>query len=166
MKLLAALLVGASAVKGGYVEPPQAALSAEAAAMLQAINAYRAAGASCGGVAMPPAPPLAWDEALVRAAEVQARHMASIADVTHRGSDGSSVGQRVAAQGYAWRTTGENVAAGLDGMHATLAQWMASPGHCRNMMNPQFRDVAVARQDRLASTYRYYWAMVLGAKKL
>ena len=56
----------------------------------------------------------------------------------------------------------ENAAAGNDSVRATLAQWMGSPGHCRNMMGADFREVAVARKDNLSSTYRFYWIMVLG----
>lgn len=150
--------------KGGYVEPPAKPLSAAAEATLKQINAYRAAGANCGGQAMPPAPPLAWSEPLEKAAEVQVAHNARIGDVSHRGADGSSVGQRMTAAGFEWRAAGENAAAGNDSLRATLAQWMESPGHCRNMMGTDFKEVGVARQDNLSSTYRHYWIMVLGTK--
>ena len=53
------------------------------------------------------------------------------------------------------------MAAGNPTASATLAQWMNSPGHCRNIMNPAFSEVAVAQQDNPASTYKNYWAMVL-----
>lgn len=152
----------AAAVKGGYVEPPPRPLSPAAEATLRQINAYRAAGANCGGQAMPPAPPLAWSEALEKAAEVQVAHNARIGDVSHTGADGSSVGQRMTAAGFEWGAAGENAAAGNDSVPATLAQWMKSPGHCRNMMGAHFKQVAVARRDNLSSTYRFYWIMVLG----
>lgn len=139
----------------------QAAGSADE--LLARINAYRAAGARCGTETMPPAAPLAWNAALERAAAVQARQLARVDDVTHTGADGSNVSQRVSAQGYEWGRVGENVAAGKGSAAETLAQWMASPGHCRNLMGPQFEIVAVARQDRPGTTYKHYWVMVLAA---
>ena len=151
------------ATKGGYVEPPPPTpISAEAEATLRQINAYRAAGANCGGQSMPPAPPLVWSAALQKAAEVQVARNARIGDVSHTGADGSSVGQRITAAGFEWRAAGENAAAGNDSVRGTLAQWMGSPGHCRNMMGADFQQVAVARKDNLSSTYRFYWIMVLG----
>lgn len=149
--------------KGGYVEPPPPPpISPEAEATLRQINAYRAAGAHCGGQSMPPAPPLVWSAALQKAAEVQVAHNARIGDVSHTGADGSSVGQRITAAGFEWGAAGENAAAGNDSVRGTLAQWMGSPGHCRNIMGAQFRQVAVARKDNLSSAYRFYWIMVLG----
>ena len=154
----------ATQAKGGYVEPPPRALSAQAEAMLRQINAYRAAGASCGGQAMPPAPPLGWSGELEKAAEVQVAHNARIGDVSHAGADGSSVGQRVTAAGFEWRAVGENAAAGSDTIPGTLAQWMKSPGHCRNMMGAGYKEVAVARKDNLSSPFRFYWIMVLATR--
>ena len=129
---------------------------------LRQINAYRAQGANCGGLVMEPAAPLVWNDALGRAAQGHALHLARLGDLTHTGADGSSVGQRMTAQGFVWRAAGENAAAGLDSTSGTLAQWMSSPSHCRNMMGKQFRAVAVARMDNHSSTYKHYWVMVLG----
>ena len=39
---------------------------------------------------------------------------------------------------------------------------MASPGHCINIMNPSFVDVAVAGLHQPGSRYSHYWVMVLG----
>lgn len=132
---------------------------------LRQINAYRAQGANCGGLVMEPAAPLVWNDALGRAAQGQVQHLARLGDLTHTGADGSSVGQRMTAQGFVWRAAGENAAAGLDSVNGTLAQWMSSPGHCRNLMGKQFQAVAVARMDNHSSTYKHYWVMVLGTPK-
>lgn len=152
---------GSAAPKGGFVDEERKPLPAATEALLRQINALRAAGANCGGQVFPPAAALQWNDALERAAAVQARDMARAGDISHTGADGSSVGTRVTAQGYVWGHAGENVAAGNSTAGATLTQWMNSPGHCRNIMNAAFTDVAVARQDNLASTYKNYWAMVL-----
>ena len=150
-----------AAPKGGFIAAEPKPLPPATEALLRQINVLRAAGAQCGGQAFAPVAALQWNEALERAAAVQARDMARAGDISHTGADGSSVGTRVSAQGYVWGQAGENVAAGNSTAGATLSQWMNSPGHCRNIMNPGFTEVAVARQDNLASTYKNYWAMVL-----
>ncbi len=103
-----------------------------------------------------------WNDQLQRAAEVHVRDMArGGGSIGHTGSDGSTVALRTEGAGYRWTSVGENVAAGRATASATLAQWMASPGHCNNIMNPAFVDVAVAGQHQPASTYKHYWVMVL-----
>jgi uncharacterized protein YkwD len=154
---------GGVAAKGGFVEPDQKPLSTAAADILQRINAYRAAGATCGSSRMEPAGPLEWNEALQRAADVQVRDIAPQATVSHSGSDGSDVGTRVRRQGYEWGTVGENAAAGRSTAAATLEQWMGSPGHCGNMMGAEFRHVAVVGVQAPGTTYTHYWIMVLAA---
>ena len=158
----AARAVASKVVKGGYPLQERKPLSPANAPTLRQINAYRAQGANCGGVVMAPAEALVWNDALGRAAQEHAHYLARLGDITHTGADGSSVGQRMTAQGFVWGAAGENVAAGKDSAPGTLAQWMSSPGHCRNMMGKQFREVAVARQDNGGSTYKHYWVMVLG----
>jgi uncharacterized protein YkwD len=160
--LCAAAWAGEPVAKGGYVADDKPPLPREAQTTLQQINAYRARGATCGSRRMEPAPALEWNPLLQRAAEVQVRHMGRLGDVTHDGADGSSVGARVTREGYAWSTVGENVAAGRAQAAATLAQWMASPGHCSNLMNAAFREVAVVGLSA-GGAYGTYWVMVLAA---
>lgn len=165
-------------VKGGVVlEPPPAAaapatptaqpptrLPAATQALLEEINRRRAEGATCGAERKPPAPPMRWSDLLFRAADLHVRDMAPQrgGSISHTGSNGSSVGARVEAAGYRWSSVGENVAAGRPSASATLAQWMSSPGHCANIMNPGFVDVAVAGLHLPGTTYNHYWVMVLG----
>jgi len=133
-------------------------------ALLDEINQRRAAGATCGAERKEPAPPMRWSEVLLRAADAHVRDMAPQrgGSIGHTGSNGSNVGQRAEGAGYRWSSVGENVAAGRATASATLAQWMASPGHCSNIMNPRFVDVAVAGLHLPGTTYNHYWVMVLG----
>ena len=49
-------------------------------------------------------------------------------------------------------------------MASVVAAWMASPGHCANLMNNRFRDIGLACVSGTASnTYRTYWTLSLGA---
>lgn len=159
------------APKGGYVEPekppaaPPPPLSAEVQDTLRRINAYRAAGASCGSQRFEPAPPLAWNAQLEQAALAHARDMAGRRDMSHRGGDGSSMSDRVARVGYRWGSLGENVSAGYKSIPEGLEGWMKSPGHCSNIMGAQFREVGVGSAYASGDTYGWYRAMVLGTPR-
>lgn len=144
--------------------PAAAALPVATQALLDEINRRRAEGATCGAERRPPAPPMRWNALLFRAADLHVRDMAPQrgGSISHTGSNGSDVGARAEAAGYRWKSVGENVAAGRPTALATLAQWMASPGHCANIMNPGFVDVAVAGLHLPGTNYNHYWVMVLG----
>lgn len=134
--------------------------------LVRLVNERRAAGASCGTSGnFAAAPALAWDARLMAAAFAHSRDMAQNNWFSHTGSDGSTPSQRVSAAGYDWSTTGENIAAGQPTVAAVVQAWMASPGHCANIMNPAFRDFGVACATSSSSTYRIYWTMALGAPR-
>jgi uncharacterized protein YkwD len=134
---------------------------------LRLINAYRAAGASCGSRgSFAATTPLAWNAALTQASLVHADDMLAGNFFSHTGSDGSSAGDRATAAGYAWSAWGENIAAGQPTVAVVVAGWMASPGHCANLMQPAFRDIGMVCLNAAAgSKYRTYWAQLLGASR-
>jgi uncharacterized protein YkwD len=51
---------------------------------------------------------------------------------------------RVNATGYVWASLGENIAAGYAGIDSVVEGWMASEGHCANIMNPAFDEMGLA----------------------
>ena len=61
----------------------------------------------------------------------------------HRGSDGSQPKERVLRAGYESRLTGENIAFGPESAEEVVAGWLASPGHCANIMDARFADIGV-----------------------
>ncbi|MES3003654.1 MAG: CAP domain-containing protein [Pseudomonadota bacterium] len=133
-------------------------------AFIRQLRAARAAAHQCGNVSMQPAPPLAWSDALFSAA---ARHSADMARrdyFDHASPEGVRVGQRVTAEGYTWRGVGENIAGGDKSIDRVMAGWMRSPGHCKNIMQPEFTEVAVACVERPDSQWGTYWTMVLGRR--
>jgi uncharacterized protein YkwD len=129
--------------------------------LLQQINAARAVARSCGGTAMPAASPLAWNDRLFSAAARHSSDMAVNNYFSHTGLDGRSAAQRVAAEGYAWSWVGENIAAGQSSVSVVMGGWLASPGHCANIMRAEYRDVGVSCVQRSDSTYGHYWTMTL-----
>lgn len=132
--------------------------------MLARVNAYRAAGAVCGGVSYPAVGAVAWDAQLQQAATVHATDMAQNNFFSHTGSDGSTLRQRVPAAGYNYSTAGENIAAGQTSVQDVVDGWMNSPSHCANTMKAEFRDVGVSCMSSAASTYGVYWTLELGLR--
>ena len=58
---------------------------------------------------------------------------------------------------------GENIASGYRTVDAVMNGWIASPGHCANLMNAGFAEVGVACVPGVAgNTYATYWTMELG----
>ena len=131
--------------------------------ILDALNAARAVPRTCGTVAYPAAGPLRWQVQAEQAALVQAQYLQQNNLFTHTGAGGSSVGDRLSATGYVWQAVGENLAAGYTDFATVLQGWIASPGHCVNVMNGNYVDVGVVLvQGTSSNTYRTYWAMVSG----
>jgi uncharacterized protein YkwD len=61
---------------------------------------------------------------------------------------GADFAARISAVGFSWSTAGENIAAGYDTPAAVVSAWMASPGHCHNILTPNFVDVGTGVSDR------------------
>jgi uncharacterized protein YkwD len=129
---------------------------------LRLVNARRAAGASCRSNGnFPPAPPLRWQTQLAEAAYGHSRDMATRDYFSHTSQDGRSLSQRVSAVGYGWSALGENIAAGYGSVQAVVDGWMASDGHCANLMRSSYTEMALACARDEGSTYRLYWTQVL-----
>ena len=135
------------------------------AEVLQRVNALRAAGAVCGATPYAATGPLAWNAALLLAAKGHSADMAQKNYFSHTSQDGRNAGQRVTAAGYTWSSYGENIAAGQASVEQVMSGWANSPGHCQNLMNPSFKDVAVACVRNDAADYRLYWTMNLGRSR-
>ena len=62
--------------------------------------------------------------------------------VTHRDfTHGADFAARITAVGFRWSTVGENIATGFQTPTAVVNAWMASTGHCQNILNPSYRYV-------------------------
>lgn len=142
--------------------PGGCSLTAEELAMLEAVNAFRAEPRLCGASDYPAAEPLTWNCSLESAALKHSVDMASNDFVDHTGSDGSTFITRVNDTGYAWSTLGENIAAGYSSVDSVMAGWIESPGHCGNLMNPNFSNLGSAKYSNPSSRYGVYWTQVFG----
>ncbi len=69
--------------------------------------------------------------------------------VTHRDfSHGADFAARISAAGFDWSNVGENIATGFTTPASVVTAWMASKGHCQNILNPQYRYVGTGVSDR------------------
>lgn len=112
--------------------------------VLEQTNARRAEGATCDGEAFPPAPPLERDELLEVAARLHSLDMAQQRYFSHDSLDGRTFSDRIDATGFTGAPPiGENIAMGYTSVDEVMAGWMASPGHCRNIMNASYHVLGV-----------------------
>ena len=56
-------------------------------------------------------------------------------------SHGTNFAGRISAAGYVWRAAGENIATGFQTPRSVVNAWMASTGHCQNILNPTYGNV-------------------------
>lgn len=138
-------------------EQAQVVPQGEPREVLELVNQVRSEGRSCGSEGtFGPAPALGWNEKLGRAAARHANDMVSHDFLGHTGSDGSSAADRISAEGYEWSAIGENVAAGQSSPQEVVAGWLSSPGHCANIMSPDYLHMGIARAE--GGSYGIYWA--------
>lgn len=134
--------------------------AAVSARVLDLANRARSEARRCGRRKFEAAVPLVMSPLLAEAAMMHAQDMAGRDVLTHTGHDGSSVAARVTRTGYAWRAVAENVAAGQPDADAVVGEWLASPEHCSNLMDPRFTEMGVAYAVNEASKAGIYWTQV------
>ncbi|MEM9929918.1 MAG: CAP domain-containing protein [Bacteroidota bacterium] len=130
-----------------------ATFSALAITALDLVNETRQVGCLCGTQRMPPVGTLQLHPQLVTAAQVHADDQAAMQKMDHRGSDGSTVGSRLTHAGFSWRAVAVNVAWNYPNIEAVTQGWFDSPGHCRNLMNPDYTFFGIGERD-------LYWTQV------
>jgi uncharacterized protein YkwD len=73
---------------------------------------------------------------------------------------GSTLGERARDFGYEYWIVGENLAAGQRSPVEAMADWMSSPCHRENVLNPAFVELGVGL--RYGGDYGYYWVQEFG----
>lgn len=131
--------------------------------LLVQINRARTEARQCGDQAFAAAPSLSWNATLGSVAEAHSRAMANGNYFDHKDRDGHTPGDRAELAGYTGTAIGENIAAGLDSPQRVIEGWLASPGHCANLMNPQFRELGAAYAIDPKSDAGIYWTALFGA---
>ena len=73
---------------------------------------------------------------------------------------GSTLASRARAAGYEYWIVGENLAAGQTDPASVVSDWMNSPEHRENILNPAFTEMGVGI--RTGGDYGIYWVQELG----
>lgn len=131
------------------LDPPKPKPTPLSAAVIDLVNAERAAR----GLA-----PMVWDQRLELAAQRHSDDQAAMGRISHTGSDGSSLVERLARVGFSWRAAGENVALGQTSAASVMSAWMNSPGHRANILSGNTR---IGVGYAVAIDGRTYWTQVV-----
>ena len=149
---------------------------------LDVINEARSKSQNCGSRGVKAAvPALKWSDALYKASYQHSNDLAQTNTFSHTGSGkvsdkaaqalhsgkGSNVEERIEYAGYKnWRAYGENIAVGtvLEDVQEVIDGWIKSPGHCANLMSPNFTEVGMAHVLKSDSHYTHYWTQDFGKR--
>lgn len=104
--------------------------------------------------------PVAYNAKLDSAAQGHAQDMFANDYFSHDGLNGSDVGDRVTAAGYAWKYVAENIAQGQANENVAMNGWVKSAGHQANNINPVFEEFGLGRSGTGSNTR---WVLVLAA---
>jgi uncharacterized protein YkwD len=84
-------------------------------------------------------PALAANARLDSSAQEWSQSMVSNGEFSH----GSDFAARITQAGFAWSEAGENIATGFDTPAQVVQAWMASTGHCQNILAPYYSEIGV-----------------------
>lgn len=137
-------------------------LPSHEAAVVALVNQARAAGGDCGGNgSFAPSAPLTMHASLHCAARVHSKDMADRMYFDHTNPEGEDPFDRMARAGYgSFKTQGENIAMGTLTPADTVDGWLASDGHCANMLNPEYEQIGVGVYEGGS----FYWTQTFAAK--
>ena len=183
MIILSALFVGCgptdNSVTIAGVTNKQLDITVNQQELLDAINEARSVQRDCypnddsRGV-VGPSPKLYWSNELYASALEHSTDLALSDTFSHYGSgteyDITGNGkpsifyERIVANGYSnYYSVGENIAGGQRSVDEVMKAWLASPGHCENIMSTNYTEVGVALVTEADSTYGTYWTQNFGS---
>ncbi len=99
---------------------------------------------------------LTWSDAAATAARMHSEDMANQNYFSHYSLDGRTPGDRLSAQGIAWRSCSENICAGFDTGISAFDGWVNSAGHRSNMLSDYSTHMGVGFAYNGESYYRVY----------
>lgn len=114
-------------------------------------------------------PPLRRSAELDRAAQEHALDLLARGDYSHESLERATPGDRAVAAGYPTRLVGENLHEDRYTVDQTLGDWLRSPGHRRNLLDPGCTDLglglALGEGYGLdTNAYRVVWVQELGRR--
>ena len=151
---------------------------ADKASYLFLINKVRAVSRACGDKGnFPAVAAVTWSDKLYKVAFEHSQDLANSNTFSHDGSGSttdwsghalnkkSTMQDRVATYDYRWSRISENITAGTnrDTPNKAIKSWVASPGHCKNLMDSKVTQVGMARVKNENSEYTHYWTQNFGS---
>ena len=112
--------------------------------MLDAVNQLRSKGCYCGRRYMPAVPLLRWNDTLYMSAMNHAMEMHDFEFFCPLFQRWKNIGERLDGFEYPWQFAGENLGEGQTSFDEVLGDWLDSKSHCRMLMNPNMKEMAVA----------------------
>jgi uncharacterized protein YkwD len=106
--------------------------------------------------------PLKLNAALTDAAKGHSRDLAKWDRISHYGSDGSNPWDRVKRTGYKPRLAAENVGTGQVSFSEVLRGWKESPGHNKNLLLSDAREMGLALVQDPKTEFKSFWTLVIG----
>ena len=107
--------------------------------------------------------PLKLNTELTEAAKAHSRDLAKWDRISHYGSDGSNPWDRVKRTGFRARLAAENVGTGQISFDEVLRGWKESPGHNKNLLLTDARDMGLALVQDPKTEFKSFWTLVIGA---
>ena len=130
--------------------------------VLRLVNRERSLGRRCGNRYFAPVHSLHLSSILRQVAKAHSEEMARYSYLAHQGRNGSTPAQRARAGGYPTQgVVGENIASGPTTANEVVSGWLASPGHCENIMDGRFVEMGLAYAVNLTSQADIYWTQLL-----
>ena len=80
----------------------------------------------------------------------------------HVSPEGAGPTERAKAAGFLGKGVAENIAAGAITPEEAVAGWMTSPGHCGNIMMPNYKTTGVGYAYNPSVRYQHYWTQMFG----
>ena len=136
------------------------------AKVLDEINAWRSDVCFCGNIKKRPASELIWDKKLTEIAKEYAKDLNSdnknnntkFLYLSHVGTDGSTLKQRLEENNYSVIYCVENIAHLKGNETMVIDHWMNNPTSCGNIMNRQVTNMGMARSGD-------FWVLLLAQPK-
>ena len=130
------------------------------------VNRRRAEGADCGSTGVfDSTAPLEMNSRIRCSARYHSLWMTETGIYEHD-SPGGELGddpwQRMERTGFQGDPTGENIAFGYDSPNDVVNGWMASDGHCSNIMEPSSNVLGVGYVRASSGTYEHVWTQNFG----
>jgi uncharacterized protein YkwD len=120
--------------------------------LLGLVNEARATPRQCGTQSFAATTPLQANTKLTLAAQKHSEDMTLTGKLEHTTqagakhyAPGTTFDARMKQEAYTFKTAGENIAYNYATPELVMKAWLASPGHCKNIMNSAFTEIGLGK---------------------